>query len=574
MLRRTYWLKHLTNILDGILVITRTVHLSNSHVLVHCSDGWDRTSQLSSLAQLCLDPYYRTAEGFAVLVEKDWLSYGHRFSDRTGHLCGDKTEFIAAPAEGVSAQSAFLASVQKQFSGSSHAFKETCPVFQQFLDVVYQMQRQFPDRFEFNEPFLRTLQKETYAGKTGTFLFNSEKEREKLGARKKTTSVWDEVFEDRAGDAASKWVFRKEFRNALYDPELDDPESRALNADQGVLMANPQNVKWWFELFQRGDEEMNGRPEPDAPVEPLDDITIVDSASEDVTTLTAEAKNLSLSPSPSRNLAAPPPSSDQRSSSPGPPPSPGLSRATLPSQVQIAGAVSSVQKFGWGAWKAAQKGYQDVVTTYRDTSTASSEGSLNTSSLSASTVGDERLGGHSRVANGESSSSSWKAIEADGELKRSAPWGSSSALTFRSPSPSPAPPAILPPASSRPTSPAKSRSTLVAPGIQKTPSASSSPLPHAPPPPSTSPRTSTAPTPRATPVVASAAAVSAAGWTDARRDAPLHSNPWERANSPVKPPPVVVERTPVAPPKPLVWKEDLKTPALEDHEDPLGVGFA
>lgn len=28
-------------------------------VLIHCSDGWDRTSQLSSLAQLCLDPYYR-----------------------------------------------------------------------------------------------------------------------------------------------------------------------------------------------------------------------------------------------------------------------------------------------------------------------------------------------------------------------------------------------------------------------------------------------------------------------------------------------------------------------------------
>lgn len=26
-------------------------------------DGWDRTSQLTALAMLCLDPYYRTMEG-------------------------------------------------------------------------------------------------------------------------------------------------------------------------------------------------------------------------------------------------------------------------------------------------------------------------------------------------------------------------------------------------------------------------------------------------------------------------------------------------------------------------------
>ena len=35
-------------------------------MLVHCSDGWDRTAQLTSLAMIFLDPYFRTLRGFQV----------------------------------------------------------------------------------------------------------------------------------------------------------------------------------------------------------------------------------------------------------------------------------------------------------------------------------------------------------------------------------------------------------------------------------------------------------------------------------------------------------------------------
>ena len=35
-------------------------------VLVHCSDGWDRTAQTCSLATLMIDPFYRTLHGFMV----------------------------------------------------------------------------------------------------------------------------------------------------------------------------------------------------------------------------------------------------------------------------------------------------------------------------------------------------------------------------------------------------------------------------------------------------------------------------------------------------------------------------
>ena len=267
-LRRSGWLRHQVAILEGTLLIVRNIHVNHSHVLIHCSDGWDRTAQLSAVSQLCLDPHYRTIRGFQVLIEKDFISFGHRFLDRCGHLSSEK--FFLAPVDGAGSSDvaqALFASVQNRFSGNHH-IRETSPVFHQFLEAVRNIQRQFPARFEFNELFLRELHTHLYSCQFGTFLFSSERERRE-GA-KGTVSVWDYM---NSPPQSEKYI------NSDYNPALDDPTSRAPTADQGVLFANPKDVRFWHELYGRGDEEMNGRYA--AMPAPLSALSIVENPEDD-----------------------------------------------------------------------------------------------------------------------------------------------------------------------------------------------------------------------------------------------------------------------------------------------------
>ena len=53
-------------ILAAAIRIVDAVENKKTSVLVHCSDGWDRTAQLTGLALIMLDSYYRTIEGFEV----------------------------------------------------------------------------------------------------------------------------------------------------------------------------------------------------------------------------------------------------------------------------------------------------------------------------------------------------------------------------------------------------------------------------------------------------------------------------------------------------------------------------
>jgi len=66
-LESTKWLQHLSVMLKAAVLVSSAVDREGRPVLVHCSDGWDRTPQIVALAKILLDPYYRTMEVGAVL---------------------------------------------------------------------------------------------------------------------------------------------------------------------------------------------------------------------------------------------------------------------------------------------------------------------------------------------------------------------------------------------------------------------------------------------------------------------------------------------------------------------------
>ena len=45
-LENSKWLEHIKMILEGALKVVDCIDISGSSVLVHCSDGWDRTPQV------------------------------------------------------------------------------------------------------------------------------------------------------------------------------------------------------------------------------------------------------------------------------------------------------------------------------------------------------------------------------------------------------------------------------------------------------------------------------------------------------------------------------------------------
>ncbi|KAK9674312.1 hypothetical protein RND81_12G225200 [Saponaria officinalis] len=216
------WLSHVQNVLAGAAWIAARIAKESASVLVHCSDGWDRTTQLVSLASLLLDPYYRTFKGFQALVEKDWLAFGHPFADRFGLPTLSGSGNMPLELSRQPSASSLQSSPSRQQSGSfappsgssqSQNTNHCSPIFMQWVDCVSQLLRMYPFAFEFSSAFLVDVMDCVLSCRFGNFLCNSEKERQQCNVSDMCGCLWSYLTELRKCNDRSHVHY-----NFFYDP--------------------------------------------------------------------------------------------------------------------------------------------------------------------------------------------------------------------------------------------------------------------------------------------------------------------------------------------------------------------
>ncbi|KAM0883314.1 hypothetical protein ACQ4PT_031730 [Festuca glaucescens] len=227
------WLNHIQNILVGASWIAAQIAQESASVLVHCSDGWDRTTQLIALACLLLDPYYRTFDGFQALVEKDWLAFGHPFAERMGiptvtENGGSQYELLRQPSLGNLSSSPSRTSLgppgsSSNTSAQSQTSNNSSPILLQWLDCIAQLLRLYPSAFEFSSKFLADFMDCVFSCRFGNFLCNSEREREQSGVTSSCHCMWTYLADLRASGGSYHEHFNPFYDAASYDAPLVPP---------------------------------------------------------------------------------------------------------------------------------------------------------------------------------------------------------------------------------------------------------------------------------------------------------------------------------------------------------------
>ncbi|NWH79758.1 MTMR8 protein, partial [Piaya cayana] len=205
-LENSGWLRHIKAVMDaGVFLAKVKLYLKCSkwHGFSAC---WSLTLKAFAFSTQSNTLLLTSVLNLKVLIEKEWIAMGHKFSHRCGHLNGDP--------------------------------KEVSPVFTQFIECVWQLMQQFPCSFEFNERFLLEIHDHVYSCQFGNFLGTCHKEREDLKIFEKTHSLWPFLLQK-----------KQDLRNPLYKGFMAYKE----------LQPNtlPFSFQFWCGMYNRFDKGMH-----------------------------------------------------------------------------------------------------------------------------------------------------------------------------------------------------------------------------------------------------------------------------------------------------------------------------
>ncbi|XP_017122306.1 myotubularin-related protein 9 [Drosophila elegans] len=199
------WLSLVLNSLNASCVVAQCLDQEGSPVLVHGAKGLDSTLIVTSLVQIILNPDCRTVRGLQALIEREWIQAGHPFASRHRYSCYTPNQ------------------TRNKGSGAT---------FVLFLDCIYQLYTQFPCSFEFSTHLLILLFEHSHFSQYGTFLCDSERERNELNVHTRTTSLWSYL---------NRPDVLQTLLNPLYEP----------NASVIWPSVAPISLELWSDLYLR-----------------------------------------------------------------------------------------------------------------------------------------------------------------------------------------------------------------------------------------------------------------------------------------------------------------------------------
>ncbi|XP_036107646.1 myotubularin-related protein 6 isoform X2 [Molossus molossus] len=147
------WLRHIKAVMDAAIFLAKAIMIENASVLVHCSDGWDRTSQIHEHIHSCqfgnfLGNCQKEREELK-LKEKTYSLWPFLLDDQTKYLnplySSKSQKFAVLEPNTVSFNFKFWRNMYHQFDRTLHPRESVCNIIMNMNEQNKQLEKDIKD---------------------------------------------------------------------------------------------------------------------------------------------------------------------------------------------------------------------------------------------------------------------------------------------------------------------------------------------------------------------------------------------------------------------------------------------